>query len=563
MGNEFRMFGPPGTGKTTRLATRDIPRACEKFGNDKIMVTSFTKAGAKEIAHKPSMETGQTIMVNPENVGTLHSIIYNALGSPGIAEVHAKEWNESYPSMAIGGVSADVLDEGGTLDGTSKAARGEMLLNALNIHRNRMTWNPSTANPSVKHFKKLWDEWKKANNLMDFTDLIEYAHTDMPYAPNNPEVLFVDEAQDFTKLQLSVIRRWGLSTQWIVLVGDDDQTIYGFTGAQHNAFLQPPVEPKFKTVLKHSFRVPAAVLRRSQQLIRQVSEREPKTYYPRTDIKGEPVEGEVIDTYLNYRMADDLLNEAQQYLQMGKRVMFLGSCSYHIDPIKKVLRNNGLPFWNPYRRRRGDWNPLASAGRGKVSAKDLIISFMEMGADEPYWSIPGFVRWAQFLAVGDGTSGLLKVKGNKAIKLLKEAIEENEEGLHSCRAVIDKVLAPNAIQRALDRDLKWLIKNLKTQKAESLYYPLKVLTNHGQDALIEEPKITIGTIHSVKGGESDVVFLFPDVSYQADVEMQSRSGMDAACRLFYVGMTRARESLILCDPVVGRSVNRQRMYMDL
>ncbi|MHC5214898.1 MAG: UvrD-helicase domain-containing protein, partial [Planctomycetota bacterium] len=440
MGHEFRMFGPPGTGKTTRLATRDIPRACEKFGNDKIMVTSFTKAGAKEIAHKESIETGQTIMVNPENVGTLHSIIYNALGSPGIAEVHAKEWNESYPHMRIGGVKADVLDEGGTLDGGSKAARGEMLLNALNIQRNRMTYDKSVISPSVVHFKKLWDEWKKKNNLMDFTDLIEYAHKELPYAPNNPEVMFVDEAQDFTKLQLTVVRGWGLNAKWIVLVGDDDQTIYGFTGAQHNAFLQPPVDDKFKTVLKHSYRVPAAVLRRSQQLIRQVAEREPKTYYPRTDIKGEPVEGEVVDSFLNYRMADDLLAEAQRYLDMGKRVMFLGSCAYHIDPIKKILRENGFPFWNPYRRRRGDWNPLSSAGRGKVSAKDLLISFMETGNDEPYWSIPGFIRWAQFLAVGNGENSLIRNKGNKAIKFLQKAIEDNEEGLHSCRKVIEKVL---------------------------------------------------------------------------------------------------------------------------
>jgi DNA helicase-2/ATP-dependent DNA helicase PcrA len=499
-------------------------------------------------------------MVRPDNVGTLHSIIYNALGSPDIAEVHAKEWNEANPGLEIGGVSANILDEGGAESGGSRASRGELYLNALNIHRNRMTYNPSFMQPSVMHFKKRWDAWKKENNLMDFTDLIEYAYNDMPYAPNNPSVLFVDEAQDFTKLQLSVIRRWGLDTEWIVLVGDDDQTIYGFTGAQHNAFLQPPVDKRYKTVLKHSYRVPAAILERSQQLIKRVDEREPKTYYPRTDIKGQPVEGEVIDTYVNYKMSDDLLVEAMKYLNAGKKIMFLGSCSYHTDPIKKLLRERGFPFHNPYRRRRGDWNPLGSAGRGKVSAKDLLLNFLDMGTDEPYWSIPKFVSWAQFLRVGE--MGLIRVKGNKAIKYLKEAIENNESGLHSCRHVFDKIISPQAIQPALNRDIEWLMKNVHTKKEEALRYPARVVNIRGKEALLEEPKIIIGTIHSVKGGETDVVFLFPDVSYQADIEMQSKAGMDAACRLFYVGMTRARESLILCDPAVGRSMHRQRMYMD-
>ena len=50
---EFRIFGPPGTGKTSRLATRDVPRAVERFGPEKVMLTSFTRAAAAEIAKIP------------------------------------------------------------------------------------------------------------------------------------------------------------------------------------------------------------------------------------------------------------------------------------------------------------------------------------------------------------------------------------------------------------------------------------------------------------------------------------------------------------------------------
>jgi superfamily I DNA/RNA helicase len=60
--------------------------------------------------------------------------------------------------------------------------------------------------------------------------------------------------------------------------------------------------------------------------------------------------------------------------------------------------------------------------------------------------------------------------------------------------------------------------------------------------------VIVGTIHSVKGGEADVVFLFPDVSRAANTAYQ-RFGpeRDSVIRLFYVGVTRARKTLYICQ----------------
>ena len=77
MGREIRMFGPPGTGKTTRLVKRSIPQAVNLAGPDKVMVTSFTRAAAREIATR-----AKGTDINPDNVGTLHAICYRALGNP-------------------------------------------------------------------------------------------------------------------------------------------------------------------------------------------------------------------------------------------------------------------------------------------------------------------------------------------------------------------------------------------------------------------------------------------------------------------------------------------------
>ncbi len=69
------------------------------------------------------------------------------------------------------------------------------------------------------------------------------------------------------------------------------------------------------------------------------------------------------------------------------------------------------------------------------------------------------------------------------------------------------------------------------------------------EVLDREPRLHVGTIHSFKGAEADVVFLFPDVSTQAwEAYHRSSVGRDAINRLFYVGMTRARETLVLCQP---------------
>jgi superfamily I DNA/RNA helicase len=57
----------------------------------------------------------------------------------------------------------------------------------------------------------------------------------------------------------------------------------------------------------------------------------------------------------------------------------------------------------------------------------------------------------------------------------------------------------------------------------------------------------------------------PDISMQADEEMtRTIEGRDATYRVFYVGMTRAREELVLLDPAVKVIKGRQaRMYVDL
>ena len=540
------MFGPPGTGKTTRLATVTIPKAVHKYGAGSIVVTSFTRAAAREIA-------GRGIAVDEHGVGTLHSLCYRGLGFPELTAKHINDWNSSVPlRLRILGSKISNLDEGGGIESEYGNSEGDKLMAELNIARSKLT-DPSKWSPKLKKFSERWKYFKYDKNLMDFTDLIETAIDQRLAPPQNAKVMFVDEAQDMTPLQFKLIRMWGSQMEMYMLVGDDDQTIYSFTGASPEAFLSVPIPEKNKMVLGQSYRVPEAVLTRSLRLIKQVKIREKKTYLPRKDKNGKTVEGKVRNLPESFNDPIALIRDVETMLDKGKTCMILTSCAYMLTTIRKELRANKIPFGNEYRPTRGDWNPLASGGDKRLTPRDLVYTFLSTGIDGKFWNVPHFLRWAKNISVNE--NGLIYKQGNKVLKKLQKMVEANEKGLHSCREVIGMVLTETAIERALARDLTWFQETLKSTRQDHVIYPIEVYDKYKNIKVLEKkPPVTIGTIHSVKGGQADVVYLYPDISIAAEDERQTfgTPAEDALKRLFYVGMTRAREELVIMEPKFKR-----------
>jgi ATP-dependent exoDNAse (exonuclease V) beta subunit len=62
---------------------------------------------------------------------------------------------------------------------------------------------------ALRQFAEKWMRYKQALGLLDFTDLIEQCLHDVSIAPQNPAVIFADEAQDLNRMQLTLIRKWG------------------------------------------------------------------------------------------------------------------------------------------------------------------------------------------------------------------------------------------------------------------------------------------------------------------------------------------------------------------
>jgi DNA helicase-2/ATP-dependent DNA helicase PcrA len=531
---EYRIFGPPGTGKTTNL-TRQIRRAVDRFGDSSVLVTSFSKATAAEL-------TGRDTPIDLDRIGTLHSHCFHALGKPMIAEVHVGDWNRRYPRLKITPVSRKVkLDGEDTTEDDGQTRDGDCLLQQLNRCRGLML-RPESWPAVVRDFASQWTEYKSANRLLDFCDLIEVSMRDVPAAPHRPSVLVVDEAQDLNRMQLTLIRSWSECARYLVLAGDDDQTIYAWAGASPDAILNPEIPEDHKVFLKESVRVPRAVHAIAERLICQVSRRQEKTYRPR------PADGEVVRlSRAGYRSPEYwILKTAERHMAQGKTIMFLASCSYMVRPIVTVLRKYGIPFHNPHRKSNGFWNPLRTTSRESAANRllALLAGHAGFGDGRGRWRFSDLVLWTEWLR-----------REGALVCGAVEAISANPPHQEVSHEFLETMFAPDALAKLLvslgDSPcalLDWWKERLAPEFRNRVQFPSSVAALRGPQILQRIPQVVVGTIHSVKGGQADVVYLFPDLSKAADAQYRKCGPpRDSVIRTFYVGATRARETLHICS----------------
>ena len=540
---EYRIFGAPGCGKTTNI-TRQIKRAVEKHGADAVLVTSYSRTAAAELA-------GRDLPIASDRIGTLHSHCYHALGRPVIAESCVDEWNRDNPHLAITPAKKQVrLDsEGaGAEDDTELAKNGDEVLRELSRMRGLMI--PQNRWPIVlSQFKQKWTEYKHALGLLDFTDLIETCYRDVSAAPRHPAVIFADEAQDLNRMQLTLIRKWGDCANYFILAGDDDQTIFSFTGASPDAILDPDIPEDHKIILKQSHRVPRAVHQLANDLIHRVTRRQEKVYLPR------PEDGAVQRLSRGTYKSPEyfILKSAMEHLEQGKTVMFLASCAYMLHPLVAILRKNGIPFHNPYRKTNGFWNPLRIGTKGSSANRilSLLVGHPELGDGHRAWTKGDLALWSEWLEskgiLKDGAKGMILTRDRSHMVTM-----EHLQTIFETGAFESLMAARDGDSRAL---LDWWRTRVKDDVSKRVQFPAEVAARRGPQALREQPRVVVGTIHSVKGGQADVVYLLPDLS-QAGAAQYERSGAphDSVIRLFYVGATRARETLYICQRETGMAV---------
>jgi len=525
---EFRLHGPPGTGKTRALAESWIPKAADRFGGERVLVCSLTKTAAAEVA-------GRTDAVPRHNVGTLHAHCFRALGTPTIAESKAGEWNALHPALALTGVGRPSIEEP-DLDIDTRGGRGDELMARAQVLRHRLI--PRDDWPEeVAGFQATWDAWKTQAGYLDFTDLIEHSLEAIERAPGDPAVLIVDEAQDSSALEIALVRRWGERADYFVLAGDGDQAIYGWRGAAASAFYGSEIPTERNYHLRQSWRVPRAVHHIATQWIAQCAHRYAVDYEPRDH------DGQARSLRATASNPRELIDDIELKLAEGRSCMVLVSCAFMLDRFSRALRARGVAFHNPYRKSNGAWNPLRAAPR--------LVDFLRgsrraFGDTQRTWTWRELQRWLD-LVRSEGTL----VRGAKAQinRHLVDAISaQTRTQAEDLVEIFDReALASLAVAMAGGADeVAWLEERALASKVRLIDYPGRVYKRGGVVALSAAPKLVVGTIHSVKGGEADVVYLAPDLSPAGMRHWLARGDeRDSVVRTFYVGMTRAREELVL------------------
>ena len=495
----FRIFGPPGTGKTTNLLNR-VDRALESgTPPEKIAFLAFTKKAANEARERAATR----FKLDPDKdlffFRTLHSlalVMTDIRSEQVMSNEHYKELEKKIGITLTGKGSASFDDAFDTISTGSNPIISLINLARLRKVTLREQYNESAVNESwttVEYVDKCLYEYKQAFGLYDFTDMLDYfIATSDKFCPAF-DLCFLDEAQDLSPLQWDIAHILDSRSEKMYVAGDDDQAIYRWAGADVEHFINLNGGSE---VLSQSYRVPHEVHKLAESVVSRIGRRFPKKYEPKkTAGKVERI----------FSTSDVDMSEGDW--------LILAQAGYQLQPIYEELKSAGYLF--NYRGRRSisesisvavnGWEQLRKGKEVTVKTARTIYNYMSSGA-----------------RIKRGHKKIPNLEADNLISL--DTLIQN----HGLLA---------------DKCMIWSEAMDKIPTTERAY--ITALLRRGEK-FNREPRITASTIHASKGGEADNVVLLTDLSTAAEHSMQTNP--DDVHRVFYVGITRSRENLYLVEP---------------
>lgn len=421
-----------------------------------------------------------------------------------------------------------------------------------------------------------YEEKLKSSNAVDFDDLLLLPiklfrkHKDiLEMYQNRYKYILIDEYQDTNEAQYILSKMISAKYKNICVVGDADQAIYGFRGANYKNILnfEKDYPNALSIKLEQNYRSTKNILDAANCVIRNNQSRKEKNLW---STKGD---GEKVTYYRAY----DQLDEAHQVASFIKKIQDSGkslsqvAILYRTNAQSRVMEEELLKDSIPYHIVGG----LSFYSRKEI--KDLLAYLKLIYNEKDDVSLLRVINTPK-RGIGLKTIQALQTRADINNSSLFEAIDGGKEQSFkdlilslkkvaetvSLTELIDKVLDASGIRRELEAEksieAEVRLENLKEFKSitkafeerlglvslEDFLYEIS-LVNDKDEYSEAKDKVSLMTVHSVKGLEFDIVFvigleegIFPHMN-----SLYSSYDVEEERRLCYVAITRAREKLYL------------------
>ncbi|MFP4626843.1 MAG: UvrD-helicase domain-containing protein [Natronomonas sp.] len=566
-----RLFGGPGSGKTTALLDRVDEMLDSGVDVEDVLIVSYTRAAAAEVRERLADRLDRSPKSLRSNVCTMHAKSYELLNlsrgdvvgekdKEAFCDDYGLEFEDEYQSARRRSARTTTL--GNKIIATSQWLQRtrrevadwydvpfqwneeEVRLppdiddRAQTGNKYTPTWPSDDDRIDIPEAIRAWRSYKGSEGLVGFADMLERV-SQRSLVPN-VDHLVIDEFQDITTLQYEVYQEWKPHVDRVLIAGDDDQVVYAWQGADPNLLLDEIVDED--VVLPNSYRLPSRILNVVNTEIEHIEKRQEKDLKPRKD-------GGTVEAVSGPSMLD-LVRNVRRTLEEDPDgdMMVLFRARYQMFQFMDEFVDEGIPFTSLTDQRM--WT-------GRL--RDYVGAIEALEGDE---SLDGLQarRLGEMLA--DSAFGTSDRDD------FFEAFEELEEGVDDLRDLsVDPSFvtehAPFAPSPASAADMLTRVSNFQERSVDAYF--------SGDYREMDPSHIRLGTIHSAKGREADHVFVATDLTEKV-VEQMAASVPDPddvagtetftkhsnpvpiltdnERRVFYVGMSRARERLVLLENLV-------------
>jgi DNA helicase-2/ATP-dependent DNA helicase PcrA len=580
-----------GSGKT-RVLTQRIAHlissgACTA---DEVMAVTFTNKAAREL--KDRLGGALEGEVSRMWVGTFHGICLKLLRMHGnlYGEKNFSVLDASQTRQTIGRIADSLNVDRDLYKPQMLASRISRLKNDL-ITADQFVESAQTFGPEAKvaQVYPAYEQYKRSQKVCDFDDLLSHTHGRLTADPvlaadlgQRFKYLFVDEFQDTNGAQFSILKILSAIHGNLCVVGDDDQSIYAFRGANvGNILAFTDIYPTAKKVtLGRNYRSTGHILAAAGAVIAENKARYAKQLVTDNPDGELPVHHTAADETAEVRFVSATLRKEQAKGRKWGQMAVLYRTNGQARVLEEGLSADRIPYrviggMRFYQRKEvrdllgylrlavsphdddAALRVLNSPPRGIGNAnRTRITEFAAAHAISIPEALEQMAQGGHLKGVAlRGVQSLLTVLGKlqaagpNAAEVLKQALELT-------RYDVQRDAEPSHEARARREVVAELIGAAESHGGDAVSFLDDQALAGAGDEDESEDQVALMTLHAAKGLEFPVVFMvgMEEGVFPHSFANDSEQAMGEERRLCYVGMTRAMERLFMV------SASRRKLY---